>query len=162
MFLFLTKDQAQKHYLSVSDSILKCLEWMLAENTPQRKNRTSRTKTEHNLNTEKFKEPVIQEEEEDIFSLTSQIAPCTVCAICHPPYIAIPQRILHVLSFWNPSKTVPLWLSVRALQPCLATQCCWKQCKPLQLQWPTEVQSFHYHKWDKARRMNCCFYFFWN
>lgn len=107
MFFFFTKDPPLQHYHSVSDSILKWLEWMLAENTPQRKNKTSGTETEHNLNTERFKETVIQKEEEDLFSLTSQIAPRTVCTVCLPPQTAIPQRILRFLSLWPPSKTSP-------------------------------------------------------
>lgn len=77
-----------------------------AGNTPQRKNKTTGTEMEHHLNTERAEEhhtaPIIQKEEEDSFSVMSQIVPCTERTVCLPPRLSetvTPQRILDFLSF---------------------------------------------------------------
>lgn len=92
--------------------------WMMAENSPQRKNKTSGTETEHYLNTERVWEhqsvAVIQAEEEDSFPVMSHNVWRVLSSSSPLRHSLIPQRITHFLSFWTPIKTcdVKMWQSV--------------------------------------------------
>lgn len=133
----------------------------MEEKTPQGKNKTTGTETEHHLNTERFKErhgaTATQKEEEDLFSVMSQTTPCTECTVCLLHTLQSPRGSFTYFLIQNSHKDSPTLKPrvtdcVQALEPCCQTP--QPTAGSLQINTAGKVQSLQYRAGDKVNGMN--------